>query len=73
MYPPVIQFETKQMELEALLGLYGEREALAHRALAQARVDGRRRRSRLLFHHGPRRRRARADGPPSAHSSPPSR
>ena len=50
MYPPVIQFETKQMELEALLGLYGEREALAHRALAQARVDGRRRRSRLHFH-----------------------
>jgi hypothetical protein len=50
MYPPVIQFETKQMELEALLGLYGEREALAHRALAQGRAGGRRRRSRRRFH-----------------------
>ena len=45
MYPPVIQFETKQIELEALLGLYGEREALAQRALETRRHA--RRRGRL--------------------------
>jgi hypothetical protein len=44
MYPPVVQFETKQMELEALLGLYGEREALAQRALDTRRHRARRRR-----------------------------
>jgi hypothetical protein len=34
MYPPVIQFETRQMELEAALGLYELTEALAQRQLA---------------------------------------
>jgi hypothetical protein len=39
MYPPVIQFETRQMELEAQLGLYGEREALAQRSLEGSRTQ----------------------------------
>jgi hypothetical protein len=38
MYPPVIQFDTKQMELEAALGLYGLNEALAQRELATTRT-----------------------------------
>jgi hypothetical protein len=54
MYPPVIQFETKQMELEALLGLYGEREAHAQRALGNTRRRHKRRRPRLHLHAGRR-------------------
>jgi hypothetical protein len=34
MYPHTIQFETRQMELEAQLGLYGARERLAQQELA---------------------------------------
>lgn len=37
MYPPVVQFETRQMELEAEFGLYGAREALAQRELIRER------------------------------------
>jgi hypothetical protein len=40
MWPKVIQFETRQMELEAELRLYGEREARAQSELAEARVAG---------------------------------
>jgi hypothetical protein len=52
MYPPVIQFETRQMELEAQLGLYGEREALAQRSL-EGRGTQRSRRRRLRLHVRP--------------------
>jgi hypothetical protein len=38
MYPHLIQFETRQMEIEAQLGVYGVREALAQRALAKKRA-----------------------------------
>jgi hypothetical protein len=48
MYPPVIQFETRQMELEAQLGLYGEREALARRSLEGSRRQRSWRRRRRL-------------------------
>jgi len=37
MYPHLIQFQTRQMHLEAALRLYGEREAAAHDVLAAAR------------------------------------
>ncbi len=37
MWPQVVQFETKQMELEAQLRLYGEREVAGQRALAGVR------------------------------------
>jgi Cyclic nucleotide-binding domain len=37
MYPHLIQFQTRQMQLEAALRLYGEREAAAHDVLAAAR------------------------------------
>ena len=48
MWPQVIQFETKQMEVEAQLRLYGEREAAAQAALTAARaIDRRRRPGRL--------------------------
>jgi len=39
MYPPVTQFSTRQMELEAELGLYGERGAAAQRRLESARAE----------------------------------
>jgi hypothetical protein len=52
MYPPVIQFETRQMELEAQLGLYGEREALAQRSLEGSRRQ-RSWRQRLRLHARP--------------------
>ncbi len=42
MYPSVVQFETRQMELEARMGLYGEREARAQRAPAETGVTGHR-------------------------------
>ena len=51
MWPNVTQLETRQIELEAELRLYGEREALAQARLAAAR-DRRarpRRRFRLPF------------------------
>jgi len=41
MYRPVIQFETRQLELEAELGLFGAREALAQRQLVARRDEGR--------------------------------
>ncbi len=41
MWPQVIQFDTRQMELEAQLGLYGEREAAAQKRLAAGRRSGR--------------------------------
>jgi hypothetical protein len=43
-YPQVIQFETKQRELDAELGLYAAREALAQPRLAQARASSNQRR-----------------------------
>src|SRR5262245_33989835 len=46
MYPPVIQFETRQMELEAALGVYGTHEALAQRD--SAAMSSRESRSRRL-------------------------
>jgi hypothetical protein len=52
MYPPVIQFETRQMELEAQLGLYGEGEALARRSLEGSRRQ-RSWRRRLRLHVRP--------------------
>jgi hypothetical protein len=50
LYPNVVQFETRQMELEARMGLYGEREARARRAPAETDVNGHRPRAarRLL-------------------------
>jgi hypothetical protein len=51
MWPNVTQLETRQIELEAELRLYGEREALAQARLAAARAGrpGPRRRFRLPF------------------------
>ncbi|HZO62220.1 MAG TPA: hypothetical protein VFB35_04500 [Gaiellaceae bacterium] len=52
MYPHVVQFETRQMELEAQLGLYGQREALAQRSLEHSSTR-RTRRRRLRLHLRP--------------------
>lgn len=38
MWPQIIQFETRQIEAEAQLRLYGEREAAAQAELMEARV-----------------------------------
>ncbi len=43
MWPQVTQFETRQIEIEAELGLYGKREAAAQAALAVARETSRQR------------------------------
>ena len=56
MWPNVTQFETRQIEFEAELRLYGERKALAQRRLATARQTGARPRSAWFRRLGLRRR-----------------
>jgi hypothetical protein len=56
MWPNVTQFETRQIELEAKLRLYGEREALAQQRLAAARQTGVQPRSAWFRRLGLRRR-----------------